>query len=188
MPINRPYSIQSINNEIYIAAFDGIYKLDKSFSLVKYYNKTGFVYTSIYHNSTSDILYVASFGSNRIDLFYRNLSFIRIINFENQPYALTEINGKLHVSLNNGSIRVIENNLVVKNITTLCTGTISSIIIDANDQMAVLCYSNSMLYLYTTNGSYTGKNMTTPSNPRFMSFDLNGHFIIAGKSQINLYY
>jgi hypothetical protein len=68
MPINIPYSIQSINNELFITGTDGIYKLDKSFSLVKYYKRTGSVYTSIFHNQTADILYIASFGSNRIDL------------------------------------------------------------------------------------------------------------------------
>ncbi len=96
-------------------------------------------------------------------------------------------NGKIYVGLYGGVISVVENNLVVKNITTLCIGFISSIVIDANDLMAVLCFGN-MLYLYSTNGSYTGKNMTTPSLPRFMNYDLNGHFIIAGTVQINQYY
>ncbi len=83
---------------------------------------------------------------------------------------------------------VLENNLVVKNITTLCTRTITSIVMDANELMAVLCYSNpGVLYLYKTNGSFAGKKMTTPSNSRFMSYDLNGKYIIAGQSQINLY-
>jgi hypothetical protein len=122
-----------------------------------------------------------------IDLFYRNLSFISSISLINGPYALTEKNGKLYVGLLGGVISVLENNLVVKNIKTLCTGSTTSIVIDANDQMAVLCYSNSTMYLLT-NGSYTGKNMTTPSIPRFMSYDLNGHYIIAGQSQINIYY
>ncbi len=85
-------------------------------------------------------------------------------------------------------IKVLENNLVVKNITTLCTEHITSIVIDAYDLMGVLCRSDSMLYLYTTNGSYTGKNMTTPSWSLFMNYELNGHFIIAGQSQIKLYY
>jgi hypothetical protein len=44
------------------------------------------------------------------------------------------------------------------------------------------------LYLYSTNGSYTGINMATPDFPTFMSYDLNGRFIIAGTGQINLYY
>jgi hypothetical protein len=60
--------------------------------------------------------------------------------------------------------------------------------IDSNDLMGVLCYDDNMLYLHTTNGSYTGKNMTTPLYPRFMNYDLNGHFIIAGENQINIYY
>jgi hypothetical protein len=188
IPICRPYSIQSINNEIFIAAVDGIYKSDKSFNLVNSYIRTSADYTSIYYNSTSDILYVDSFGSNGIDLFNRNLSFISSISLTNQSYALTEKNGKLYVGLYGGVVSVLENNLVVKSITTLCNGWITSIVIDANELMGVLCYSNNMLYLYTTNGSYTGKSMTTPSNPRFMNYDLNGHFIIAGESQIKIYY
>ncbi len=110
------------------------------------------------------------------------------VNFSNQPWALTEKNDKLYVGLYGGTIPVLENSMVFKNITTLCNGYISSIVIDANELMAVLCYSNNMLYLYTTNGSYTGKSMTTPSGPRFMNYDLNGDFIIAGNSQIKIYY
>jgi hypothetical protein len=75
----------------------------------------------------------------------------------------------LYVSLNGGESggewwfkSVIENNLVVKTITTLCTVTITSIVIDVFDLMAVLFLTNSMLYLYTAYGSYTEKNMTTP--------------------------
>ncbi len=94
----------------------------------------------------------------------------------------------MYVGLYGGVISVLENNLVVENITTLCTGYISSIVIDSNDLMGVLCWNNNMLYLYTTNGSYTDKNMTTPSLPRFMNYDLNGHLLIAGSFQINLYY
>jgi hypothetical protein len=127
-------------------------------------------------------------GFSSIDLFYRNLSFINSISLINQAYALTEENGKLYVGLNGGVISVLENNLVVKTIKTLCTGFISSIVFDTNELMAVLCNYDSMLYLYSTNGSYTGKNMTTPLWSGFMNYDLNGNFIIAGKYQINLYY
>ncbi len=188
MPIYKPYSILSINNELFITAYNGIYKSDKFLNIVKSYIRAGAVYKSIYHNNTTDILYVASFGYNRIDLFYRNFSFIGSISLTNQPWALTEKKGKFYVGISDGSIAVIENNLVVKSITTLCTGFISSILIDKNELMGVLCFSNSMLYLYTTNGSYTGKNMTTPSNARFINYDLNGHFIITAGFQINVYY
>jgi hypothetical protein len=186
MPIFGPISIVSINNEIFITADNAIYKSDKSLNLVKSYIRTGAWYRGIYYNYTADILY-ASGGSYSIDLFNRNLSFISSISLTN-PWALRKKNGKLYVGLSDGSISVLENNLVVKNITTLCNGHISSIVFDTNDLMAVLCHSNNMLYLYSTNGSYTGKSMVTPSTPRFMNYDLNGHFIIAGSSQINLYY
>ncbi len=188
MPIFNPFSITSINNELFITTTNGIYKTDNSFNIVKSYILTDASYSSIYHNYISDILYVASFSYKRIDLFYRNLTFISSISFTNQPYALTEKNGKLYVGFNDGVISVVENNLVIKNITTLCIGWITSIVIDANEFMAVLCYNNNILYLYTTNGSYTGKNVTTPSLPIYMNYDHYGHFIIAGKYQINVYY
>jgi hypothetical protein len=188
MPINRPYSIQSINNELFIAANDGIYKTDKYLNLVSSYIKGGALYTNIYHNYTSDILYVTCNNIKSIDLFYRNLSFISSISLTNKPFALTEKNGKIYVGLSGGAISVLEYNLFVKTITTLCTGDITSIVIDANDLLGFSCYSNSMLYLYSTNGSYTCKSMTTPSNPIFVKYDLNGHYIIAGDKQINLYY
>jgi hypothetical protein len=188
MLINVPYSILSINNEYFITGNNGIYKTDKYFNLVDSYISTGASYTSIYYNSTSDILYVVVQYSSRIDLFYRNLTFISSISLTSLSYALTEKNGKIYVGLDDGSISVIENNLVVNSITTLCNGWITSIVIDSNDLMGVLCWSNSMLYLYSTNGSYTGNNMATPSSPRYVNYDLNGHFIIGGESQINVYY
>jgi hypothetical protein len=187
MPIYLPYSITSIKNELFITGYNGIYKSDKSLNIVKSYIRIFAEYAGIYYNSTSDILYASSWNSKKIDLFYRNLSLISSLYFTNSPWALTEKNGKLYVGLYGGVISVLENNFVVKNITTLCTRTITSIVIDANELMAVLC-SNNMLYLYTTNGSFTGKNMTTSTYPRFMNYDLNGQFIIAGQSQINLYY
>ena len=157
-------------------------------NLVGSYNRTGAWYTNIYHNYTTDILYVTD-TSNGIDLFYRNLTYISYISFSNKAYALTETNDKLYVGLYGGTISVLNNNLVVKNFPVLCTEWISFILIDTNYLMSVLCYSNlGMLYLYTTNGSYTGKSMTTPTYPRFMSYDLNGHFIIAGYNQIYIYY
>jgi hypothetical protein len=171
MTINLSFSIISIKNELYITAYDGLYKSDKSFNIVKSYIRSGARFTIIYYNSTSDILYAASQG------------------LTNQPWALTEKNGKLYVGFTDGSIQVFENNLVVKNITTLCTSVISSIVIDTNESMGVLCCTNpGMLYIYSTNGSYTGKNLTTLSLPRFMNYDLSGHFIIAGESQINVFY
>jgi hypothetical protein len=188
LPIYLAYSIISIENELYIAANNGIYKTDKSLIIVNTYIRTGVGYTIIYHNQTSDIIYVTSQTFKRIDLFYSNLSFISSISFINKPFALTETNGKLYVGLNDGSISVLENNLVVKNISTLCTGWITSIVIDINDLMAVLCYSNSILYLYSIDDTYTGKSMTAPTNPRFMSYDLFGNFIIASMYQIKLYY
>jgi hypothetical protein len=186
--IYLPVSIISFNNELFITGNDGIYKTDKSLNIVGSYISTGAEYTGIYYNSTSDNLYVASYSFNRIDLFYRNLTFISTISLTNQPWTLTENNGKLYVGLIDGSISVLENNLVVKTITTLCTGLINSIVIDENELMAVLCNGNNMLYLYSTNASYTGKNMTTPLYPVFTNYDLNGNFIIAGSYQINLYY
>ncbi len=183
-----PYTIASINNELFITDNNGIYKTNKSLNILKSYIRTSSGYKGIFHNQTADIIYVANFYSNRTDLFYRNLTFISSINLENSPMTLTEKNGKIYVGLNDGTISVIENNLVVKTITTLCTGRISSIVIDANESMGVLCLTNSILYLYSKNGSYTGKSMTTPSSPRFFNYDLNGNFIIAGQSQINLYY
>jgi hypothetical protein len=188
MPIYVPYSIISINNELFITAYNGIYKSDKYLNLVKSYTRISADYTRIYHNHTTDILYVASYGSNRLDLFYRNLSFISSISLTNQPYALTEKNGKLYIGFDGGVVSVLENDFVINNITTLCTSTISSIVIDSNELMGVLCLHNNMLYLYMTNGTYTGKSMTTPTTARFMNYDLNGHFIITGYCLINLYY
>ncbi len=178
----------SINNELFITADNGIFKTDKYLNIFESYIRINAGYRNFYYNHTSDILHVASANLKSIELFYRNLSLISSISLTNSPYALTEKNGKLYVGLYGGVISVVENNLVVKNIPTFCTGWISSIVIDKNELMGVLCSTNNMLCLYTTNGSYAGKNMTTPSLPKFSNYDLNGNFIIAGSNKVNIYY
>jgi hypothetical protein len=109
MPIYTPFMIISIRNELIIAAQDGMYKTDKSLNLIKSYIRSGAYYTSIYHNYTSDILYVAGYNLKSINLFYRNLSLINSISLTYKPYALTEKNGKLYVGLYGGVISVLEN-------------------------------------------------------------------------------
>jgi hypothetical protein len=75
MPIIYPFSIISINNELFISGTHVIYKSDKYLNLFGFYNRTGAGYRCIYYNYTADILYVEAY--NMIDLFYRNLSFIK---------------------------------------------------------------------------------------------------------------
>jgi hypothetical protein len=188
MAIPNPTSINSINNELFITTYNGIYKTDKSLNIVNSYIRTNAKYYNIYHNTTSDILYVTSQTSSRIDLFDRNLNFISSISLTNQPWGLTEKNGKLYVGLLGGNITVIENNIVVKTFPTLCTASVVAIIIDTNEFMGVLCNSSpAMFYLYSTNGSYTGKSITTALAPRYVNYDLDGKLIIAGYYSIKLY-
>jgi hypothetical protein len=55
MSIYAPYSIISINVELFISAQDGMYKSDNSLNLVGSFIRTSAWYTNIYYNSTSDL-------------------------------------------------------------------------------------------------------------------------------------
>ena len=54
--------------------------------------------------------------------------------------------------------------------------------------MMITCASPNAVYIYHTNGTYTGKNITTYNSPMFINFDTKGRLIIICDSQINILY
>jgi hypothetical protein len=86
-----------------------------------------------------------------------------------------------------GIILVMENDVIIRNFTTVC-GFISSMMIDTYGNMLVLSFSNSFVYLYHTNGSNLGNSVSTSAHPTFMNFDLNGRLVITSWSDFEIYY
>ncbi len=84
-----------------------------------------------------------------VGMFNRNLNFLGSIRLNmRNPYTLILNNNKLYVTLLTSIVVVIGNNVITSEITTLCTQIISSLFIDSDGFMAVLCDQENILHLY----------------------------------------
>ena len=62
------------------------------------------------------------------------------------------------------------------------------ILFDPNGYIAITCeYPSNKFYLFSQNGSYTGKSIWTSSDPEYIGFDSKGRFIIISTDQITIY-
>ena len=48
-------------------------------------------------------------------------------------------------------------------------------------------YTSTKFYLFSQNGSFTGKSISTPLYPQYIGFDSKGRFIQISKKQISIY-
>jgi DNA-binding beta-propeller fold protein YncE len=181
------YAIE-IENELFFTGDNAVYKTDKSLNIINAFYNTGVsIFRGIYHNKTSDLIYVADFTTfNCISVFNRNLTFIEKINVGYKPHALTDYDEKLFVGTMNGTILVIQNKTVINIYNTPCNSTITSLLIDTEGYMIVTCVSPNASFIYHTNGTNTGKKITTYGNPQFINFDTKGRLIISSYGQLNI--
>ncbi len=62
---------------------------------------------------------------------------------------------------------------------------IMSLLVDNYDKLAVLCSSDNKIYIYNTNGSFTGLSWSSPVvNATNMVFDAFGNFILTNNTGI----
>ena len=87
-----------------------------------------------------------------------------------------------------GNIYFYQNNVIIRTITTLCGSSVSSILFDYFDHMIVLCKSD--IYLYHTNGTYTGihKLINVCTGSVYINFDSKNRLVVTCSGEINLYY
>jgi hypothetical protein len=182
------YAIK-IDKTLYITGNENIQKRDQNLNLIKQFNKTGVTYRGIYFNKTNDLIYVGISAANQtIDIFDRNLTLIGNINTRGyNPYSIAEYDRKMYVGTLEGSILVIENGAIIHSFTTVCLS-ISSIMIDSYGYMLVLSRYSNFVYLYHTNGTNLGKEISTLNESWFINFDSNGRLIKTSKYEINIYY
>ena len=110
----------------------------------------------------------------------------------NIPYAVIGYNGKLVVGTSNGRILMIENKAVMNILVTVCSF-ISSLLIDDDGHMFVLCRYPSKFCAYHINGSFFGNvntalAVTVGDERTFINFKSKGRLIINSFLQINIYF
>ena len=97
----------------------------------------------------------------------------------------------MYVGTLNGTVIVVNNEIVEKQFDG-CNGNygvLGYIIFDQWGYMATSCDDsiNHKLYLYYSNGTFTGTSISTPDHPRYIGFDLNRRFIQISSTQISIY-
>ena len=90
-----------------------------------------------------------------------------------------------------GGIILIYQNEILINQFNGCNGNsvlLTFILFDPNGYMATTCnYPTNKLYLFSPDGSFTGKSITTPLYPHYIGFDSKGRFIQISEEQISIY-
>ena len=136
------------------------------------------------------MIYVVARNLREIQVFNLNLSLIRPLSTPTHlPYSITESSNELYVGTWEGIIIVNQNEGIINKFIG-CGGNsdfITSILFDPNGYMVNSCYLSNKLYLFSPNGSFTGKSITTPVNPSYIGFDSEGRFIQISQYQISIY-
>ncbi len=179
----------TIDRELYITGNRNIQKRDQTLNLIKQLNNPGVqFYRGIYYNKTNDLIYAGTQNLQRIDVINRDLTLIGIISTPGYgPQSIAEYDNKMYVGTVESTILVIENGVIIRSFTTVCSF-ITAILIDVYGNMLISSRTNSAVYLYHTNGTYLGKTMSTSSFPMFIDFDSKGRLIITSQYDIKIYY
>ena len=186
----NPQYMINIGNSLYMTGWPySVWKLDKNLNILIKYNHAGYpLYRGISYNLSNSSIYVAAYGLDEIQVFSSDLTLIRRFSTSpHNPFSITESSNNLYVGTDKGIILVYKNEAIIKQFNG-CDGKsawLTLILFDQNDYMATAC--SSKLYLFSPNGSFTGKSMTTSSFNFYIGFDSKGRFIEISTQQISIY-
>ena len=188
-PNGPTYSVY-VNGQICIAGNGVINKYDKYLNLEVQSIQNG-NFCGIYFNRSNGFIYSADIENNRISFFNQNLVLIDNIFLSFSPWLIAEYNGMMIItedSYTSGNIYYYQNNVLIKSITTVCGYRVNSILFDNFNHMIVLCDAN--LYIYHTNGTYTGLNIPNVCTMEsyYMNFDSKNRLVVICRNVINQYY
>ena len=189
---SSPAYMISICNSLYMTGDTNLWKLDGNLNVLIQYNTTGSpAYRGQYYNSTNCLLYVAPQLLTEIHVFNINLIFSnKISTSPYQPWSITGNNNQMYVGTKNGTILVIQNEVILNRFNG-CDGNIiwtTSILFDENDYFATSCFNTiNTLYLILANETYIGKKITTQMSTYYIGFDSKGHFMQISSNQITIY-
>ena len=188
-----PFYMITIGNSLYMTGYYNVWKVDKDLNILKNYQPTGGYphYRGISYNPSNGLIYVTAYWFKEIQVFNLNLTLIRRLSpSPHIPWSITESSNQLYVGTSGGIILVYQNEEIINQFNG-CNGNVvwvESILFDKNGYMATACDDpTNKLYLYSPNGSFTGKSLTTPVNPRFIGFDSKSRFIQISSEQIIIY-
>ena len=189
-----PQSMISIGNSLYMTGQYNVWKLDQDLNiLINYYGGRNPRYRRISYNPSISFIYVVAAAPNLYEIQVFNLDLILMRRFStspHEPYSIIVSSNQLYVGTTGGIILVYQNEIFINQFNA-CDGNIysimTSILFDQNGYMATSCsYPSNKLYIFSQNGSFTGKSLTMPSFPEYIGFDSKGRFIQISTKQISI--
>ena len=191
-----PAYMITIGTSLYMTGEVNVWKLDENLNVLIEYNPNGPSpwFRGISYTPSNGLLYVVAYNLNFIHVLDLNLTFKRNISTEPyKPWSITEYSNQLYVGsilFDVGIILVIQNDIIVNQFKS-CGGNsnwLLSILFDQFGYMATSCYDpTNKLYLYSPNGTSTGKSITTPEYPYYIGFDSKSQFIQISANRITIY-
>ena len=187
----NPYNMISIDNGLYMIGISNVWKVDQDLNILINYGGYPLypLYRGISYNPSNSLIYVAAAYLKEIQIFNLDLTLIRSFSTSpHQPWSITESSNKLFVGTEGGIILVYQKEEKINQFNG-CDGNseiLYSILFDTNGFMATTCQTNK-LYLFSPEGSFTGKTINTPNYPDYIGFDSKDRFIQISAYQINIY-
>ena len=181
-----PTSSILVNDQIYALTGDLI-KYDKYLNITARSDVFG-AYRGLYFNSTNGLIYSGDYIRNKIKIFNQSLSLVNSFDLTFQPCSITEHNQMMIITdYSSGFINFYQNNIFITKILTQC-GSVISVLFDDYNHMIVLC-ETSYVYIYHTNGSYTGISIKGCSSyAYYMNFDSKDRLVLICSNDIDIYY
>ena len=189
----HPAYMISINNSLYITGTHNVSKVDQDLNILIKYNPGGIPnYGGISYNPSNGLIYVVANQFNEYQVFNLDLTLIRRFSTSpHRPWSITESSNQLYVGTYDSGVILVYRNETIINQFNGCDGnsvTLTSILLDPNDYMATSCsHPTNKLHIFSPNGSFTGKSLTTPAGPSYIGFDSKGRFIQISAREIRIY-
>lgn len=189
------YRSKCIDNSLYVAHGANIVKFDIKRDLTNQIDNTTTPsqgnFNEFVYDQNSNLIIAIDTSDNTLKYFDRNLNFKNSTQIGNYVLkSLVLYNQKMYIGTFDNKILVVQNGIVITTYNIPCVNPngmsgISSILIDSYSYMAVGCYDDPNVYLYHTNGTYTGLSLSSAQSQLLntLRFDRTGKLLLIGDDQ-----
>lgn len=188
----NPMYVKSIKDQIYVTATGYFTIYDNYLNTTQQIPKLNL--KGIDYNAATDEFTVAETLNTRITTYPTSLSGSTIVDLTPfTAFSVALYNGDYYVGTQSSQIIVVRGSVVIKNYNNVCAGfttTVTSICFDQFGYMLISCHDNKAVFLYHSNGTYTGLMFNTTGKPQSIRYDSKGRLIVINQAPgvINIYY
>lgn len=183
----RWYYMDLADDNFYGTTDNKVLKINFALNVINSYNRNLTAFRGIYYYESNRTILAAVNNNNEIIAFDLNLNLLFNINTQlYTPRTVSVFNGKIYVGATNGTLLVIQNNIIFKKVTSCTIASFVGVFIDTYGHIAALCHFDKLMRLYDQNLQYLGsKNLN--DKPLAAFFDLKNQLVVSTQSGIEIY-